>query len=152
MIILQAIVGEGDFDGDGLTCIEVTNLKQAKEKTTDVTQEARDLLVEVYEALVAGDMTLPIEEDYVVRELVDISFKQKGCVELEDHDPKREELAKEDVLLKLKIDLGISAEDELVVLYYLDGEWLEAIDLVNNGDGTVELYVEDLCPFAFCVK
>ena len=34
----------------------------------------------------------------------------------------------------------------------LDGQWVEAESVMNNGDGTVTVVFEDICPVAFCVK
>lgn len=131
-------------------CIVVTSIKAAEEKSTDIYQEDRDLLLEIYEELEAGSMVLPLEDkDYVVRELVDISFVKTDCVEV-PHGHK-EWLAKEDTTITIRLDLGVKQNTDVVVLVYLDGEWVPAEKVVNNGDGTLTCEFEDICPVAFCV-
>ncbi|MBQ2785770.1 MAG: hypothetical protein IJF02_04650 [Oscillospiraceae bacterium] len=36
-------------------------------------------MLDVYKKLSDGTMTLPLEEDYVIRELADLSFKASAC-------------------------------------------------------------------------
>lgn len=131
-------------------CVVVTSIPQAREKTTDIYQEDRDLLLEVYQALSQGTMKLPLEEDYVIRDLVDVSFRKSECVE-PGHGHK-EELAKDGTTITLTFDLGIKNGVELAVLSYVDGEWIPAVSVVNNGDGTVTCVFEDICPVAFCLE
>ena len=61
-------------------CIVVTSILAAKEKTTDIKQETRDLLLDTYSKLSANTLDIPMPERYVIRELVDVSFKQTPCV------------------------------------------------------------------------
>lgn len=132
-------------------CLIVTSIIAAQEKTTDIYQEARDELLDVYAKLNDGSMKLPLDGDsYVVRELVDLSWKKTDCVEADHtHD---EDLAKEGVTIEVQFDLGISASDKIVVLHYHDGQWLPVESTVNNGDGTVTCVFEHFCPVAFCVE
>ena len=37
-------------------------------------------------------------------------------------------------------------------MVYVDGKWVEAKDVKNNGDGTVTVEFEDICPVAFCIN
>ena len=75
--ITEAKQGHEDVGG----CVVVTSLKEAKEKTTDIGQDDRDLLWDVYNKLSDGTMELELDsKKYVVRELVDISFKEQACV------------------------------------------------------------------------
>ena len=131
-------------------CIVVTSIKEANEKTTDITQESRDELLDVYKKLEDGSMKLPLEGDYVVIELVDISFAQKNCVETADHEH-------EEYLVQagntVTIDLNhIGKNFELKVFSYNDGQWTEIKNVVNNGDGTFTCEFEHFCPVAFCVN
>ena len=129
-------------------CIAVTTIPEAQEKTTDIHQEARDELLEVYEELVSGTMELPIEGDYVIRELVDVSFLETDCIVAGDkHD---EWLAEEDTFVSLVFDLQVAPETEMVVMVYIDGEWV-SIPATNNGDGTLTCVFYEFCPVAFCV-
>jgi len=138
-----------ELNGEGVgDCLVITSIREAKEKTTDIYQEDRDLLLEVYKEITNGNMDLPLEEDYVVLELVDVSFAANGCVE-----PKhlhKEELAKENTTLEVDFSLDVDPGVKVVVLVYLDGEWIP-VETVNNGDGTVTCVFEDICPVAFAV-
>ena len=135
-------------DGDLVDCLEVTSIEEAQKKETDISQEARDLLLEVYEALTDGSMTLPLENDqYVIRDLVDVSFTP-GCDEAHDH---KGWLAQEDTSIEVTFDLGVAAGEAVTVLAYVNGQWVE-VPCINNGDGTVTCEFEDICPVAFCVR
>lgn len=131
------------------TCVEITTVEQAEEKSTDITQEERDALLQAYADLEAGKVTLA--QGFVVRELVDISFKQEACRALESHGNKAEVLKQEGVTLSLKLDLGIGAEEKICVMTLIDGVWNEIVSAENNGDGTVTCVFDDLCPVAFLV-
>lgn len=144
-------VVEAEINGeDGTGCVVVTSIKEAREKTTDIYQEDRDLLLEVYEELVKGSMVLPMEDkNYVVRELVDVSFVKTGCVEV-PHGHK-EWLAEEDTTIEVVFDLGLNGVTKLEVLTYIDGVWAPVESVQINADGTVTCVFEDFCPVAFCV-
>lgn len=146
-------IEDATMDGQGVEeCVVVTNIAQAKDKSTDISQEDRDLLLEVYEQLEDGTMTLPLEGDYVVRELVDVSFEYEDCRQIEEHGHKDENLKQEGVTLTVTFDMDIGAFDEVIVLVYVDGEWVPVKDVKNNGDGTVTCIFEDICPVAFIVE
>ena len=147
-----AEIVKAEQNGENVTnCVVVTSLKEAKEQTTDILQEDRDLLWEVYEKLSSNAMELPLEnERYVVRELVDVSFTKTGCVEV-PHGHKQW-LAEENTTIEIIFDLGIKENVKLEVLVFLDGKWSAVNSAVNNGDGTVTCVLEDLCPVAFCVE
>ena len=149
----SVFIKEAELDGeDVLSCLVVTNIEQAREKETDITQEARDLLTKVYKAVVDGSMEVPVDEGFVVRELVDISFMEEGCVKKENHNDKPETLEKDGTVIKLVLELGVTADTEVVIYAYVDDEWIEAEEIKNNGDGTVNVTFEDLCPVAIAVK
>lgn len=142
----KAVLNERDVT----SCVAVTAVEEAQEKKTDITQEERDLLIDVYEQLADGTMTLPIAGDYVIRDFVDVSFRYEDCREVEDHEEKDEELEEKGITMTVEFDLGIAANAELMVMAYVDGEWVE-IPSTNNGDGTVLCEFENVCPVAFIV-
>lgn len=147
------VIDGKDWSGDMMDgCIVVTNVTQAREKTTDIMQEERDTLIEVYEALRDGDMTLPLKEGYVIRELVDISFLYEKCRKIPDHDEKHIQLSKEGTTVTIVFDMELPADLEIVVLTYINDEWTQVEEVVNNGDGTLTCVFEDLCPVAFAVE
>ena len=166
----------GWLDGDDVTsCLVITSIKQALDKTTDITQEERDLLLKVYEELKNGDFT----NEYVIRDLIDLNFKYNDCrqvhsvedgqsqsgsssagmvmteattQEAQDMETKLDELNDTDKNLKVKFNLGVSAGTDVIVKTYTDGKWSDIKSVVNNGDGTVTCEFEHLCPVLFAVK
>lgn len=146
-------IEDATMGGQGVEeCVVVTTIAQAKDKSTDISQEDRDLLLEVYEKLQDGTMTLPLEGDYVVRELVDVSFEYDDCRQIEEHGHKDENLKQEGVTLTVTFDMNVGTFDEIIVLVYVDGEWVQVKNVKNNGDGTVTCIFEDVCPVAFVVE
>lgn len=144
--IEEATTGQETVTG----CLVVSSITDAREKTTDIYQEDRDLLLEVYKELSDGTMKLPTENDkYVIRELVDVSWRKSECVEPE-HGHK-EWLKQDATTIKVKFDLGVDKNTELIVMTYVDGEWTDVVEVINNGDGTVTVEFEDICPVVFCV-
>lgn len=145
-------IEEAVLDGENVGgCVVVSSITDAKNKTTDISQEERDTLLDVYEQLSDGSMKLPCEnDDYVIRELVDVSFRKTACVDAE-HDHK-EELAKAGTTITIDFDLGVAKTTEVVVMTYIDGEWAPIESVENNGDGTITCVFEQLCPVAFCVE
>ena len=138
----------GDFEHAGKSCVVVTNVQQARNKTTDITQEERDALIEAYEALENGEMTLPSKAGYVVRELVDISFKYDACRQIPEHGDKPAWLAKEGNTVTLTFRLNQTKNADIVVLAYVGGSCVE-VETTNNGNGTITCVFEDFCPVAF---
>lgn len=136
--------------GETGDCLVITTLKGAAEKTTDISQEDRDLLLDVYDQIVKGEMALPMPEDYIVRELLDISWEELGCIQ--DGHPHEDELQKEGVVVKIRFDLDIKPEDELKIYTYHDGKWDEVQILELTEDGNAVCLFEHFCPVVFCVK
>lgn len=141
------------MDGEDVSeCLVVTTLKEASEKSTDITQEDRDTLQQVYKDLKEGTTELPIDENYVIRELVDLSFKYDSCRKIKEHGAKDHKLGKDGVILTVDFDFGISANEEVMVWVCIEGEWKEIERVENNGDGTITCDFGDICPVAFAVK
>lgn len=144
-------INDAEMNGEEMErCLVVTSLKGATEKTTDISQESRDLLLQVYDKLLSGEEKLPLEEGYIIRELVDISWKQVGCVE-EKHTHE-DDLDKDGVTVTIELEMGIDANTDYLVFAYRDGEWGPVEVASYNGDGSVTCVFEHFCPVAFCVK
>jgi hypothetical protein len=144
----EIIKGEQD-EKDVTDCLIVTTIKEAEEKSTDITQDDRDLLLDVYDRLMNDEMTLPIECDYEIRDLVDVSYKYEDCRTAEGHGNKPEELKEEGVTVTITFDMGLCPREVLEVYVYIDGQWVAVENVVNNGDGTLTVEFEDICPVAF---
>lgn len=151
-VTISQLPGAGGEDAfaDGLDgCIAVTSIAQAKNKSTDISQEDRDLLLEVYEKLEDGSMKLPLKGENVIKELVDVSFEYEDCRLLEDHCHKDEILKQEGVTLTVSFKMGLEQDAPLVVLTYVDGQWVQVEKTEIGADGVVTCVFEDVCPVAF---
>lgn len=141
------IIGEGDqiiSDVDS-GCLVVTPVSEAN-TSTDIPADAKDTLLDVYDQLSNGSMELPYDssvnpDDMVIRDLFDLSF-------LCDEHP---EMLADGGTLKITFDLGVAAGDTVVAMVYVGGEWI-SVELINNGDGTVTCFFDQVCPVAFAVK
>lgn len=131
-------------------CIVITPVSQAEE-SDKIPEAAKEQLLSLYEQLSEGTMTLPydkISEDLdpdhmVIRDMVDISWL---C---DDHP---EIVGAPGVTLTLTFDLGVSANTDVYVMHYYNGEWIPAVSVVNNGNGTVSVTLEDVGPVVFSVR
>lgn len=142
------------LDEENVTgCLVITSIKQAQDKTTDITQQERDALLKLYEELKNGTTTLP-EDGYTILELVDVNFKYEDCRlshQEEDENTKLEELNETSKKLKVQFKLGVAAGTEVIVYSQIDGKLVKN-KAVNNGDGTVTCEFDHLCPVVFAVK
>lgn len=146
-------ITSAEMDGNDISkCLIITTLKDAEEKSTDITQDERDTLQKVYEDLKDGTTTLPTDDNYVIRELIDLSFKHNECREIEEHGHKDQKLKEDGITLTTDFDLGVSQNDEILVFVFIDGAWQPIESVKNNGDGTITCAFEDICPVAFAVK
>ncbi|MBE6916274.1 MAG: hypothetical protein E7470_00020 [Ruminococcaceae bacterium] len=110
--------------------------------------EMEQELVDVYEALTDGDMKLPYPDDknYVIRDLLDVSVIEKN------DDPNADPVFYDgEVDLKLTFDLGVKP-DVPVLVYIYDGEWKRIDNVINNGDGTITIELENTGVLAFCME
>lgn len=152
-VVVASLNLGGGTNNDVSSCVVVTSIPEAKDKTTDITQEERDTLLDVYKELSDGTMKLPdLPDGYVIRDLVDVSFEYEDCREKDDHGDKDQELKKPGVTLTVTFDLGVAGGDDVIVMTYNNGKWQPIVSVKNNGDGTVTCDFEDICPVAFAVK
>lgn len=142
-----------------LDCLIITSVSEAP-TDPDIPDDARDTLLKVYEELNKPDTKLSevcpelndivkekwgedkSPDDLVVKDLFDIS---DFCEDIPTHLPG------EGTILDLTFDLGISSNTFITAIVYVDGEWVPVVDCINNGDGTVTVKFEDICPVAFLV-
>ena len=128
-------------DADVMDCLTVMSVAQAKSKNTEKAKK----LVEVYEALNDGSMTLPYDkvngvaaDKMVIRELLEVYM---NC----QHGHK-------DDLITLTFDLGVAPGVTVVGMAYVNDAWVPAEEVTNNGDGTVTFVFKELCPIAIAVE
>ena len=145
-VIGQIIGADGAVISEvGSDCLVITPVSEAN-SSTEIPADAKDTLLDVYEKLSNGSMSLPYDssvnpDDMVIRDLFDLSFL---CT---DHP----EMLNNGGTLKVTFDLGVSAGDTVVAMVYVGGQWVE-VELSNNGDGTVTCFFSQICPVVFSVK
>ena len=131
-------------------CLVVTPVSEAK-TSERIPDYAEKLLLEVYDKLTGGEMTIPYEKhdaernssNMVIRDLFDATFL---C---EEHP---EMLQPEGVTLKITFKLNVAADETVYAMSYKNNEWNPVVETVNNGDGTVTCTFENLCPIEFSVR
>lgn len=131
-------------------CLVITSVANAaySEATPD---NAKELLLDVYQKLQSGEMTIPYvklfgdgidADNMVISDLFDVSLL---C---EEHPEALEPIG---TTMRITFDLGVGADENVyATLYKCDG-WVTTVDTKNNGDGTVSIIAEDFCPVAFSV-
>ena len=129
-------------------CLVITSIAQA-DASTEIPEDAKSLLKEVYAKLMDGSMTLPYDQygltdtdTLVIRDLFDATWL---CGE------HPEMIEPEGIVLNLTFDLGLESGAPIYVFQYKNNEWNKIESAVNNGDGTVTCTFENLCPIAFVV-
>ena len=132
-------------------CVVITSIPEAKDESTDISQEERDTLIDLYEQIVEGEIELPIDDDDVVRDLIDVSFEYEDCVLDPEHPDKEAIVNDTDKTLTVTIDLGVDPATDVTILTYHDGEWVPAKEVTNNGDGTVTVVFDVIGPTAIIV-
>lgn len=148
------IVWKDDIDFDYIYegCLIITSVAEAS-TSTEIPEDAKNLLLDVYDKLNSGDMKLPYDklgldaEDMVIRDLFDASFLCGDGNFTVNHP----EMLKNGALLEITFDIGAGASDKIYAMTYADGAWNPVVKTVNNGDGTVTCLFSQVCPVVFCV-
>ncbi len=144
---------EASLNGEDVrNCLVVTTIKNAENKTTDISEAEREALLEIYEKLTSGEMKLPLKNKYVIRELLDLSFMYNSCRNDSAHGGKEDTLKQNGVTLTANFDLGIAQGENLKVLVYVNNEWKPVKAATINENGTVTVEFEEICPVAFCIE
>ena len=134
---------------DMMGCVIATSVSGARNGVTDIKAEERELLLDVYQKLENDTLKLPINNEYVIRDLVSINFKNVGCVEA-GHGHK-EWLEKDNTVIEITFKSNKVEEGKRLEVYtYKNGEWIRN-EVVDNGDGTITVTFEDIGPVAFCI-
>lgn len=139
-------------------CLLITPVSQAK-TSEEIPDEAEKLLLEVYEKLTNGSMSLPYEKynanldpaKMVIKDLFDVSWLCGEDSGYEDHPDHPELVAPSGVTVTITFDLGVSKNTDVYCMSYKNSAWNPVVSCVNNGDGTVTCVFEDFCPVSFSV-
>ena len=119
--------------------------------STEIPEAAKDQLLDIYEKLTECTMEIPYEKidpaidpsDMVIRDLFDVSSVD------ENH---QQVAGKDDMAVKVTFDLGVAADVDVYCMTYVNGEWVPAVSVMNNGDGTVTIVMEAFGPVVFSVE
>ena len=79
----------------------------------------------------------------VIRDLFSVTFEEETHTEV---------LEEEHAVFDITFKLGVASEEHVVVMVFANGVWNAAPAVVNNGDGTVTVTLEDVGPIVFCVR
>lgn len=123
--------------GEGV--IRITPLAELEE-LREIDVPAAEMLEYVFDFLQKNSYYFG--KNTVVRDLFDVTVLS---AELE------EALAPKGQTITLRFNLHVAPETKLSVRSYKNDEWVDVVDVVNNGDGTVSVTFEDFCPVAFIV-
>ncbi|MBR2715062.1 MAG: hypothetical protein IKB73_02500 [Ruminococcus sp.] len=142
-----------------LECLDITSLIDALNNNADVPEAVRKALLDAYEELKKPDTKISklcpaidaivkeqwgadkSADDLVVKELFDVT---DYCDDIDKH-------FKDGAILDLTFDLGIPAGSFITAMVFVDGKWQPVVDCINNGDGTVTVKFDKICPIAFLV-
>ncbi len=134
--------GEGVSFGEGdLRITPVTDKDQLPE-------EDKNALEDVLEGLEDGTIDIPEEvkeelgDDAVVKDLFDVTPVSD---ELKDHLDNGGDVT-------FTLDANVGPDEEVAVASWVDGEWVMAKNVVNNGDGTITVTMDKICPVAVFVE
>lgn len=130
-------------------CLIITPVSEA-ESSTDIPEDAREQLLDIYEALLDGTMELPYDkvsdeldpDQMVIRDLFDLSWL---C---DEHDEMMEE--NEDYSIRVTFDLGVDKNTDVYAFVYVNGAW-EVVKCTNEGNGRVCCVLGDVGVLALAV-
>ncbi len=109
-------------------------------------------LAKLNDALGKGEEKIPYDKlglDGNKMEIRDLFDATLVCTEENSHKDK---LARDEIDIRMTLDNGVGKKAEVAVFAYVDGQWIVATSAVNNGDGTITVVLEELCPIAICVS
>lgn len=158
------IGGIYDADGNLLSkeyedCIVITSVSDA-DKSKDIPKKAKEILKDAYEELnekgsklseLCPELNDIVKEkfgddydadDLVVRDLFDVTSQ---CDNIDKY------LNGGDNTFEITFKLPLSASEFVTAMVYVDGEWKVVPKVVNNGNGTVTVSFNEICPVAFLV-
>ena len=132
-------ISSATMDGVDISAsVAITSLLDAQDGNGAASDEAIQLLLNIYEQLTDGTMDMPVEGDFVVRDLFDISLTDPALIE------KMADVGYVDIVF----DLGDYDLSKLAVMNYHDEQWHQ-VEVIDNGDGTITCRFTHFSPVAF---
>ena len=131
-----ADIHEGDIVITGIT--EMDQLSdEAKAELEKALKEIKDGTAELPQAL--KDL---LGNNPVAKDLFDVTALAEDII---NH-------LEEGHSIQLTFDANVGADDLVDVASYVNGEWLAAIECINNGDGTITVVLPAICPVGIFVE
>ena len=133
-------------------CLVVTTVLTAINESTDVSDEVRQTLLDLYKELSNPDssMKLPLDFDYTIIELIDISYHYSVCPEGRDHGHKVTRSGSDNMMLTVAVKPSVPMSVGAKVLSYDNGQW-RVIPFETLEDGAISFVVEKEGPVAIAV-
>lgn len=140
-------------------CIVITSIAEA-ENSTKITEEEKKILQDAYNELNKTDTKLSelcpdlnaiakdlignnaTADNFVIRDFFDLSPQ---CDDLKNHLPK------DGTTIDITFNCSISKDSDVMAMVYINGKWKPVSKAVNNGNGTVTITFEEICPVAIMV-
>lgn len=132
--LTQALNGEDLPEGVKEELLKVYGEFKDGAKISEVCPEIDKIVKEKWDKDKSAD-------DLVIKDLFDIT---DYCEDLKTH-------LNGGSILDLTFDLGIAGDTFITAMVYVDGKWVPVVDCINNGDGTVTVKFDKICPVAFLV-
>ncbi len=132
--ITEALSGADLPEGVKEELLKVYNEFRDGAKISELCPELKDIVKEKW----GSDKNV---DDLVIKDLFDVT---DYCEDIPEH------LNGENIL-DLTFDLGIGQGTFITAMVYVDGKWVPVVDCINNGDGTVTVKFDKICPVAFLV-
>lgn len=136
-------LGNGSTTYISPNCLIITPLSKVLESEYGVHATIRKNLLDCYNGINDGTVEVPAGES--VRDIIDVSWT---C------DYHEDMLNQPGVTMTISFKLGVAADEDVAVYTYdVEDKVLEpVVKAVNNGDGTVSVEFEHLCPVVFTVS
>ncbi len=132
--ITEALNGADLPDGVKDELLKVYNEFKEGAKVSDLCPALTDIVKEKW----GEDKNV---DDLVIKDLFDVT---DYCEDIPEH-------LNGGAVLDLTFDLGIASGSFITAMVYVDGKWVPVKDCINNGDGTVTVKFDQICPVAFLV-
>lgn len=145
-------------------CLLITPVSQA-ETSEKIPDDAEAMLLDVYNKLNNGSMTLPYEKynknldpaKMVIKDLFDVTWLcepqnvEDGESFDEEHPDHPKMVEPKGITIRLTFKLNVEKNTNVYCMSYKNNAWNPVVSCVNNGDGTVTAVFEDFCPVSFSV-
>lgn len=136
-VVATVIDGNGNNVADVTPeCLDITPLSEGDDDLKKLYEDLLKNADDLYEKLGIAP------GNSVIRDLFDLNLL---CADIKA-------LIEGDKDLKITFDMGVGSDDRIHAGVYVDGEWVPAKSVVNNGDGTVTFVFSDLGSVALVVE